>query len=205
MMTMTRVYCSTCAANFTEIAGDAALSPNFRFTCKECYPRDNRVRGLDTAHDPRLGRDPLIGRPAPQFSDEGGFHIDRKSPKRMKPGPEWSRSDAFLRELLADRTDEEKGEALLVLIGRWRQQETFEEIAGEVGISEPAVRAALSALRKEGNALWAKKQRAAAKAERNRQLSLRAQELFGRGLSVRQVAKIMRCSVGYASELHKAS
>ncbi len=234
---MTKVYCSTCAVNFTEIATDAVLSPDFRFACKDCLPRDKPVQGLDTSHDPRLGHDPLIGRSgwrpsaslSPQFSDEenhnneevdtdsqetetsnwyfipDGFHLDRKAPKRMKPGPEWSRSDAFLREMLADRTDEEKAKALLVLIGRWRQQETFEEIAAKVGMSEPAVRAVLAELRREGDALWKKKQRAAAKAERSRQLSLRAHELFARDLTVRQVAGILKCSVGLASELRQAS
>ena len=203
---MRKVFCSTCTTNFTEVAADAALAPDFKFTCKDCLPCDNHVRGFDIAHDPRLDRlrmpDGTARRPREFLT---GFQIDRKTLKTMKPGPEWSRSDAFLRELLADRTDDEKGQALVLLIGRWRQCKTFRELAEETFLSVEDVRKALSALRREGNALWGKKCRAAAKAERNRQLSLRAQELFARDLTVRQVAGILKCSVGLASELQRAS
>jgi hypothetical protein len=206
---MPRVYCSSCGANFTEIAAGTVLSPDFRFMCKGCLPRDNRVRGFDVAHDPRLdwSRMPegTTGRPRRGEFLPDGFQLDRKTPKPMKPGPEWSRSDAFLRELLADRTDDEKGKALVLLIGRWRQCKTFQELADETSLSVEDAHKALSALRREGNALWKKKRRATAKAERNRQLSLRAKELFARDLTVRQVAGILKCSVGLASELRRAS
>ncbi len=51
-----RVYCSTCAARFTELSDGVALSPDFHFTCKECLPKADAVgtRRLDTA--PRLAR-----------------------------------------------------------------------------------------------------------------------------------------------------
>src|SRR5258708_9716070 len=50
-----RVYCSTCAARFTELSDGVALSPDFHFTCKECLPKADAVgaRRLDT---PRLAR-----------------------------------------------------------------------------------------------------------------------------------------------------
>ena len=134
-----------------------------------------------------------------------GFHIDRKTPKCVKSVPEWSFSDAFLREMLADRTREEMGRALVLMVGRWRMQKTFPELAEETNQTEQDVRKALSVFRTEGNALWEKNQRAAIKAEKNAQLSARARELFGRGHSVREVAKIMACSVGYASELRRAA
>jgi hypothetical protein len=134
----------------------------------------------------------------------GSFQIDRKSPKPMKPGPLWSRSDNFLRELLADRTREEMGRALLLIAGRWRRGLTFRELAEETHQTEEVVRKNLSAFRTVGNALWEKKQRAEAKHERNRQLSARANELFDQGLSVRQVAGILKCSVGRASQLKAA-
>ena len=134
-----------------------------------------------------------------------GFHIDRKTPKPMKSGPEWGFSDVFLREMLADRTREEIGRALVLMVGRWRMQKTFQELAEETNQPEPDVRKALSVLRTEGNALWEKNQRAAIKAEKNAQLSARAKELFGWGHSVREVAAIMDCSVGYASELRRAA
>ena len=204
-----RVYCFTCQTNFTELPDDAKLSPDSRFTCKGCLRVDNRVHGLNVAHYPRLDRSGMpegtTARPPrrEEFLPDG-FQLDRKSPKPMKPGPEWSYSDAFLREMLADRSDDEMGRALVVMVGRWRQQRTFEELAEETHQPPADVRKVLSGFRTEGNALWEKKQRAAVKAERNSQLSVRASELFGQGLTVRQVAAILKCSVGRASELKAA-
>jgi hypothetical protein len=123
----------------------------------------------------------------------------------MKPGPEWCGSNAFLRELLADRSDEEKGQALVVMVGRWRHQKTFMELAVEAGRSVADARKALSVLRMEGDAVWARKQRVAAKAAKNAQLTARAKELFARELTVREVAEIVGVSVGLASELRRAA
>jgi hypothetical protein len=209
-----RVYCSECQTSFTELPDDANLSPNFKFTCKDCHRPDNRVQGLSTQFDPRFDRagtpdGTAAKRPGPEeiLREEfahGGFQIDRKTPKPMKPGPEWSRSDAFLRELLTERSREEMGKALALIVGRWRRGLTFRELAEETHQSEEAVRKKLSGFRTEGDALWEKKERAAAKSERNRQLSVRANELFAQGLTVRQVADILKCSVGRASELKAA-
>ena len=204
-----KVYCSTCQTNFTTLPDDAALSSNFKFTCKVCSRPDNRVQGLNVAHDPRLDRSSMpegttVRPPRRQEFLPDGFQYDRKVPKPMKRGPEWSFSDTFLAELLAERSDDEKGRALAVILGRWRKQMTFEELAEETHQPPTDVRKALSVFRTEGDALWEKKQRAAAKAERNRQLSARAGELFARGHSVREVARILKCSVGRASELKAA-
>ena len=213
---MTRkIYCSSCTTNFTEIPADAALAPDFRFVCRQCYTPDNRVVGLGTAHDPRLDRagtpeGTAARRPRPEeISHEefvrAGFHLDGRTPKPMKPGPEWSRSNEFLRELLADRTDEEKGKALVLIVGRWRQSKTFQELAAELSLLPEDVRKNLSAFRTEGDRLWAKKQRAAAKAEKNAQVSARAKALSERGLTVREVAEIMGLSIGFISELQRAA
>jgi len=213
---MTRkIHCADCGINSTELPDDAALSPDFKFTCKECYGPDNRVQGLTVAHDPRLERagtpeGTAASRPRPeQIAHEefvrAGFHLDSRTPKAMKPGPDWCYSDAFLRELLIDRTREEMGRALVVIVGRWRRGLTFKELAEETNQPPAEVRKGLSVFRTEGNALWEKHQRAEAKAERNRQLSVRAHELFALGLSVRQVAEILKCSVGRASELRQAA
>ncbi len=209
-----KVFCASCQTNFTELPDDARLSAEFRFTCKACSRPDNRVQGLNVAHDPRLDR---AGAPEgtalrrPQAEDisreefvREGFQIDRKSPKPMKPGPEWSRSDTFLRELLADRTDEEKGRALVLIVGRWRMQKTFQALAEETNQPEADARRAISVFRTQGDRLWERKQRADAKQEKNRQLSARASALFDQGLTVRQVASILKCSVGRASELKAA-
>jgi len=132
-----------------------------------------------------------------------GFQLDRHAPKPMKPGPQWSRSDDFLRELVADR-GEGKERALVVMQGRWRRGFTFGELATATGLPVEEVRKQLSVLRTEGNQLWERKERAAAKQEKNRQLSARAGALFGQGLTVRQVAAILKTSVGRASELKAA-
>jgi hypothetical protein len=197
---MTRkIYCYTCEISFVELPADVALAPDCAFTCRGCYAADDRVKGFNVAHDPRLGRNSNN----PKLVLPSGFH-QVKPPKPIK-GPTWSYSDEFLRELVTDRSDEEKGKALVLVIGRWRQWKTIAELAVETRQSVDDARSALSALRREGNALWEKKQRAAVKAERNRQLSLRAQELFARDLTVRQVAGILKVSVGLASELRQAS
>jgi len=107
--------------------------------------------------------------------------------------------------MLANRTREEMGKALVVMLGRWWMQKSFSELAKETHQSVEDVRKALSVLRAQGNALWEKRQRAEGKATRNAQLSSRAKELFADGLTVRQVARIMHCSVGYASELRRAA
>ena len=204
-----RVYCVTCQANFTELPDDASLSPDFKFTCKVCSRPDNRVQGLNVAHDPRLDHSGLpegtkVRPPRREEIIPKGFQLDRHAPKPMKPGPIWSRSDEFLQELVADRSGEEKERALAVMRGRWRRSLTFDEIAGETNQSPGDVRKMLSAFRTEGNKLWERKERAEAKQEKNRQLSARAGELFGQGLTVRQVAAILKCSVGRASELKVA-
>jgi hypothetical protein len=135
----------------------------------------------------------------------GGFQIDRKTPKAMKPGPEWSRSDAFLHNLVADLGDKERVQALVVMFGRWRRGFTFEELATATNLPAAEVRALLSVLRTQGNAVMEKRQRADAKLKKHGELAVRAKELFGRGHSVREVAQIMDCSVGYASELRRAA
>ncbi|SRR5216684_197838 len=203
-----KIYCGTCQTNFTELP-DAALSPDFKFTCKVCSRPDNRVQGLSVAHDPRLDHSTLpegtTARP-PRREEviPKGFQLDRQAPKPMKAGPVWSRSDEFLRELVAGRSAEEKERALVVMHGRWRRGFTFGELATATGLPVEEVRKQLSVLRTEGNKLWESKERADAKQEKNRQLSARAWELFDQGLTVRQVAAILKCSVGRASELKVA-
>jgi hypothetical protein len=144
-----KVYCTTCRTNFTELPDDMKLAADFCFTCRKCCAPDNRIQGLNIAHDPRLDRavapeGTATRGPRPEeisreeFVREG-FQIDRKAPKPMKPGPEWSRSDVFLREMLADRSDEEKGKALVLILGRWRMQKTFQELSEETNLPEADV------------------------------------------------------------------
>jgi hypothetical protein len=192
-----QVYCSQCGGNAIEPSDDAPLSPNFKFICKDCYRPDNRVKGF-IAHDPRLRTSGKRPRDV-QLRDciENGLQLDRKSPKPIR-GPEWAYSDVFLRELLSGRSEEEKGRALSLICGRWREHKTFEELGGE------DARKALSVLRTQGNALWAKNKREEAKARKRAVLSARAKGLFDRDLTVRQVADILDCSVGYASELRSS-
>jgi len=204
-----KIYCASCETSCTELPDDTKLSPDFHFTCKDCHGPDHRVRGLSIAHDPRLDHSSLpegtTARP-PRREEviPKGYQLDRHAPKPMKSGPIWSRSDEFLQELVADRSGEEKERALVTMRGRWRRSLTFDEIAGETNQSPGDVRKMLSVFRTKGNQLWERKERAAAKHERNRLLSARAGELFGQGLTVRQVSAILKCSVGRASELRAA-
>jgi hypothetical protein len=210
-----RVHCTGCQTNFTELPDDAILSPDFKFTCKDCYGPDNRVQGLGIAHDPRLDRagtpdGTAARRPRPEeISQEEfvreGFQLDRKEPKPIKPGPTWSRSDAFLSKLVSDLGEKERQQALVVMHGRWRRGFTFWELATATGLLVAEVRALLSVLRTKGDAVMEKRERAEAKFKKNGELSVRAKELFERGLTTREVAAIMECSLGYASELRRAS
>lgn len=221
-----KIACSKCGRNPTELPDDVQLAAAFAFKCRECcLPGTAKgARRLDIAHDPFFPRahrpdDTPSLRPRPAEQEklswqefvQAGFQFDRKTPKPIKPGPEWAYSDSFLLDV-AIRAKIKNGMA--IMRGRWRQKKTFREIAEQLGmVSEDMtveevvkeVRKAISVFRTMGNRLWAKKQRAEAKAKKIVYLSARAGDLAERGHSVRQIARIMGCSVGYASELRRDS
>ena len=205
-----KIYCASCETSCTELPDDTKLSPDFHFTCKDCHGPDHRVRGLSIAHDPRLDHSSLpegtTARP-PRREEviPKGFQLDRKAPKPIKPGPTWSNSDAFLSNLVAGLSDKEREQALVVMHGRWRRGFTFEELATATGLPVKEVRALLSVLRTVGNAVMEKRERAEEKFMKKAGMSVKAKELFERGLTTRQVAAILECSVGYASELRRAA
>ncbi len=211
---MMRVHCVVCQINFTQLPDDASLSPDFKFTCKDCYTPDNRVKGLSTQFDPRLDRactpeGTAARRPRPEeVSREElvreGFQPDRKAPKPIKPGPDWSRSDAFLSNLVSDLGEKERQHALVVMHGRWRRGFTFWELATATGLPVEDVRALLSVLRTKGDAVMEKRERADAKAKKNGELSVKVRELSERGLTVREIARLMGISIGFVSELRAA-
>jgi hypothetical protein len=41
-----KVYCASCTINSTELPDDAALSPKFRFTCKNCTQGSSMLNGM---------------------------------------------------------------------------------------------------------------------------------------------------------------
>ena len=204
-----RVYCATCKTNFTVLPDDARLSAEFRFICRACHRPDNQTQ-LNVAFDPRLDRAGLpegttIRPPRREQPIPDGFHLDQRAPKPMKPGPVWSRSDAFLDNLVSDLDEKDRVQALVVMHGRWRRGFTFEELATATGLPVTEVRALLSVLRTQGNAVWEKRAREDAKFKKRGELSIKARELSNRGHTVREIAQKMGVSIGFVSELRRAA
>lgn len=191
------VYCTKCRRNTTELPDGTQLAPDFAYKCRECCPATRVPAGLDAQPKKNGIHVPETGERLP-----AGFQLDRKTPKPMKRPPEWAYDDAFILEV-ANRAKIRNGLAILRL--RWRQEKTFGEIAAQVSMTVDEVRKALSVSRTLGNRLWEQKQRAEAKAREKAHLSARVKERLGRGLSVREVARIMDISTGYASELRRAA
>lgn len=190
------VYCTKCKRNTIELPNGTQLAPGFAFRCRECCPAARIPVGLDAQPKKKGIRVAETGERL-----GAGFQLDRKTPKPIKPGPEWANSDGFLLEVTI-RAKIRKGSA--IMRARWREQKTFQEIAEQVGLTVEEVRKAISVLRTLGNRLWERKQRAEVKAKKIAYLSARAKALAENGHSVRQIARIMDISIGYVSELRRA-